>query len=160
MGPEVAPAACFEGGGHQVQGPQLLEMGKLEHPPETAELPCSDGIRRSQGDGEGAERGRMTSGALAVGKSTAGFRTGSVPASVGCSADRGDGAGRRRLWPLALLGSGSAGVSPPLAGGEGFQVPYAAAGVCPRLCGSYRWELEATSLNYGLASSYADASSK
>ena len=26
----------------------------------------------------------------------------------------------------------------------------AAAGVCPRLCGSYRWD-EATSLNYGLA---------
>ena len=53
---------CFEGGGHQVQGPPLSELGKLEHPPETAELPCSDGIRRSQGDGEGAERGRMTSG--------------------------------------------------------------------------------------------------
>ena len=66
---------CFEGGGHQVQGPPVLELGKLEHPPETAELPCSDGIRRSQGDGEGAERGRMTSGPSPWGNPTAGFRT-------------------------------------------------------------------------------------
>ena len=55
---------CFEGGGHQVQGPPLLELGKLEHPPETAELPCSGGIRSSQGDGEGAELDQMTSGRL------------------------------------------------------------------------------------------------
>ena len=52
---EVVPAACFEGGGHQVQGPSLLERGKLEHPPEDDELPVSDGIRRPQGDGEAAE---------------------------------------------------------------------------------------------------------
>ena len=64
MGPEVAPAACFEGGDHQVQGPPLLERGKLEYPPEKAELTVSDGIRRSQGDGEGAERGRMSPGPL------------------------------------------------------------------------------------------------
>ena len=55
MARQLAPAACFEGGGHQVQRPSLLERGKLEHPPENAELPVSDGIRRPQGDGEAAE---------------------------------------------------------------------------------------------------------
>ena len=64
VGPEVAPVACLDGGGQQVQGPPLLERGKLAHPPERAELPGSDGIRRPQGDGEVAERGRMISGPL------------------------------------------------------------------------------------------------
>ena len=60
----VPELACLDGGGHQVQGPPQLERGKLEHPPGRVELTGSDGIRRSQGDGEGAERGRMTSGPL------------------------------------------------------------------------------------------------
>ena len=64
VGLEVAPVACFGGSGHQVQVPPLLERGKLEHPPETAELPCSDRIRRSQGEGEGAERGITASWSL------------------------------------------------------------------------------------------------
>ena len=60
MGPEVAPAACIDGGGHQVQGSPLLERGKSEHPPEKAQLTVSDGIRRPQGDAEAVERDRMT----------------------------------------------------------------------------------------------------
>ena len=64
VGPEVAPVACSEGGGQQVQDSPLLGRGKLEHPPETADLPGSDGIRLPQGDGEVAERGRTASGLL------------------------------------------------------------------------------------------------
>ena len=44
-----------------MQGPPLLEPGKLEHLPETAALPGSDGIRCPEDDGEVAERGRITS---------------------------------------------------------------------------------------------------
>ena len=62
VGPEVAPAACFDGSGHQVLGPPLSERGKLEHPPELADLGDCDGIHRPQGDGEAEERGWMTSG--------------------------------------------------------------------------------------------------
>ena len=47
-----------------MQGPPLVERGKLEHAPVTAELRGSDGIRRSQGDGEGLKHGELTSGPL------------------------------------------------------------------------------------------------
>ena len=45
-----------------MQGPPLSERGKLEYPPELADLGDCDGIHRPQGDGEAAERGWMTSG--------------------------------------------------------------------------------------------------
>ena len=62
--PEVVPAACSEDGGQRVQGSPRLERGKVERPPETAELPVPDGILRPQSHGEGVERGQMTSGPL------------------------------------------------------------------------------------------------
>ena len=52
VGPEVAPVACLDGVGHQVQGPPRSEWGKVEHPPETAELPVPNQMRRRQSHGE------------------------------------------------------------------------------------------------------------
>ena len=56
---QSAPAACFEGGGQQVQDPSLLERGKLEHLREKTVLTVFYGIGRTHGDGEVAERGRV-----------------------------------------------------------------------------------------------------
>ena len=63
-GSRMSAGSDGSAGCHRVQGPTPLEPGKSEHLPEKAELPGSDGIRSSQGDGEGAERDRMTSGPL------------------------------------------------------------------------------------------------